>query len=531
MEIKNIDKYHEPLFLAELEPVEIVLDPSEVSKTVRVTVTDIHGETFTESYTADFDNTVTVDLKPIVAGGFSFAVPDIGEEIVQKGAEAAWKLSVAVGSEPPVVLSLKIFGCSGDAARLVSDIDMMYIPQDYILPLSLYKTDASDGVVFFASLDPVEMPHWIEGTGSPAVITRLVHLKDTPAAKERHFVVQLVPGVYSPEYAVRPGDFEQYLFLNRLGGFDNIAMSGSLSLQTETDHEVGEYEGREVQGESTVKRIWQQNSGYVSAKCVEAFSSLVCSGQIYHLEDGRWKRIVVTESDVQYDRSEDLHSFSFKYMHSESRATIIPALPSASSSGNTEPVPAFDLVTSSHQRHVYVSGSHVAIDRSLILRFPGTVPPDRKRYEVEISRYTNHRSKRYQKRITVNLDSAKDYVSSSGGYGAAVLPVSLMDIFHETFRPVLKFADPLDDAPSEWMKAPADPEFKACKYNGARLSPRNKNGTMYTATFAVRLKDRATGTRGNMTVFKIRLARSGSKIKIGGNRYNDHLAFSLKMNI
>ncbi len=320
MEIIDINRYSSPLFLDDMSPLEIQLSASEVTTGITFTLERPSGEEFSESYLGDFDDKVIIDLRTLISGDFSYSIPEVGTEIRQSSAKRRYSVAVTSPAGASRTVTLDVFACSEQAEEAVTDIDMMRIPEDYILPLSCLSDGAHSGVDFILSDGTTQTVEYLAGTtGEKAIISRLMRLSATPAAASNSFRVKLRGrDIYSPQYKVCKGSFEQYLFLNRFGCFDNIAMSGNLDLQADTSHELGTLGGKDIQKDSRSTKKWLQHSGYMSMKTVEAFASLICSSLIYHLKDGAWKRIVIVESDVQASLAEDLHSFSFKYKYTDS---------------------------------------------------------------------------------------------------------------------------------------------------------------------------------------------------------------------
>ncbi len=319
MQIINIDNYSQPLFLDEMGVLEILLSASELSTPLNVRVENSTGDNFSESYLADFEGKVIIDLRVLFSKDFSFELPEIGGEVIQGSATQTYTITLSQDEGSSTVLNLTVIASSSDASTTMSDIDIMKIPADYILPISCLSDGEHSGVEFITSTNSATEDDYL--TGNPdtqSLITRLMPLSATPADGAESFRMKLVGrDVYSPHYVLGKGHFEQYLFLNRFGGYDNIAMSGDRTFQANTSHETGKYGGREAQRDSKMTPEYLQHSGYMSAKCVEAFSSLICSGQIFHLQGGVWKRIVIIESDVQCSDADDLHSFSFKYKYTD----------------------------------------------------------------------------------------------------------------------------------------------------------------------------------------------------------------------
>ncbi len=203
----------------------------------------------------------------------------------------------------------------------MSDVDYLRIPRDYIIPVSLHNFSVRSGLIYDGSCDSIEQPDFISTTASgKGTVTRLIALPDSDASSLGNFQIRLECNsgtILSTRYQICQGSFEQYLFANRYGGFDNIAMDGALEFAPETSHEAGLYDGVRERISAETRHVYLQNSGYVTTKVIEAMSELICSPQIYHYVNGVFRRIIITESSVSVNSEGHLHSFSFKYTYAD----------------------------------------------------------------------------------------------------------------------------------------------------------------------------------------------------------------------
>lgn len=342
MTIKNQSKYNSAMFLDDLEPLELTLTTNERPYPVNIIVYTEEGSTiFTESYLADFDGKIIMDIASLFSSYFSYSVPAAGAEIAQSEAVKGFKIQVGYKTSASATsylsLAPTVFACAKAAELAISDIDILRIPRDYILPICCFHQGNHQGVDFLLpdKTETVE-DFLVSASGNTELVSRLEPLSATPAVSADSFQIRIVGReIYGPRYLVCSEHFEQYLFLNRFGGFDNIAMSGDLSLQAETKHESGLFSGQTVQQESSSVKKYSQNSGFMSKKTVEAFAELVCSSQIYHLVGGVWKRIVVIESDIKCNSGDDLNSFSFKFSYTDSAKTAYYSFAGGSSGGDS----------------------------------------------------------------------------------------------------------------------------------------------------------------------------------------------------
>ena len=207
----------------------------------------------------------------------------------------------------------------------MSEIKELRVPRNYLLPIS-----ASGNMSGSASLEISNLAgHVIEKLENlfPAGrISTVFHCIPNGAKSMRGTVVSRDGEklMTSPIYHVCDGDFEQYLFANKHGGFDNIPMNGLREYAPEHSFEtsLSSDNSRVLSSHSSIDRVYRQNSGYLSRDCIDVLSELFLSNQIYHWVDGDWKRIAVTRCDIVLRSSDHLHSVTFNYKYFNSNELI-----------------------------------------------------------------------------------------------------------------------------------------------------------------------------------------------------------------
>ncbi len=136
MTIKNQSKYNSAMFLDDLEPLELTLTTNERPYPVNIIVYTEEGSTiFTESYLADFDGKIIMDIASLFSSYFSYSVPAAGAEIAQSEAVKGFKIQVVYktsASATSYLLAPTVFACAKAAELAISDIDILRIPRDYI---------------------------------------------------------------------------------------------------------------------------------------------------------------------------------------------------------------------------------------------------------------------------------------------------------------------------------------------------------------------------------------------------------------
>ena len=302
------------LFFYELP--QIVISHTE-STPLRVTIsTDSSGTILDEAYWADFNQKIYLDIKDLVASELSHDIPELGEFTQQKAIYNIFYLSIEGAA--PIVFSVN--GFSSDAALKLSDADIVRIPEDYLLPLSLFNNASEYSIEYIFSDGSTANGGIVAAQNSGVgVVAGIIPLAQSPAAGKKRFQIKAVSEkstLYSPVYEITGGNFEQYLFANRYGGFDNIAMDGALSFVPNMSFEAASYSGHNEQVASESEYKYTQNSGYLSSTVIDLMSELLCSSQIYHLDkNGIFRRIIILESDLSSKSNEHLHSFTFQYKY------------------------------------------------------------------------------------------------------------------------------------------------------------------------------------------------------------------------
>ncbi len=193
------------------------------------------------------------------------------------------------------------------------EVDCLRVPQDYRFPFlrasaltTLMCRDAASNGVISSTVFPA-MNSW--GNISIQRIpdtSRLIQYTITGRNQE-----------YSPLLQVCPGHFEQYMFFNERCGFYNIPMDGALALQTTHEFQNIDSGSFAKKYDSEKKDVWEQNSGFLTKPVALLLNRMLHSRWIYHLKDGKWKRITITGCNFSMKSTDSLHSLTFSYKYAE----------------------------------------------------------------------------------------------------------------------------------------------------------------------------------------------------------------------
>lgn len=112
---------------------------------------------------------------------------------------------------------------------------------------------------------------------------------------------------------------EWFLFENSLGGVDCFRAYGNSENTAEHTHNVAEIEDDSEEYRVDTTRKFKKNTGYLDGKerlwLLDFFPSL--GKYVYHRNS--WRKITVTESDVNYEAKELPSNYTFTYRYSDAR--------------------------------------------------------------------------------------------------------------------------------------------------------------------------------------------------------------------
>ena len=322
--------------LAELKPIQVLECTPGSSVKVNVSVVG-GGPEIEDIFYPDSNLEVSVDIKTFASAILQFDdsfIEDISESSPtvaywQKDSAIPFRFS-ALPSDSTEEQIATFLVTPYSASGKCSDIARLTVPRNYIIPMQFpeayLNTDGKTKMT--AGTAEVEISvQQSTGTAYPSsVVTMLCNLAgsgvSTSLLKRLSATVVDSSGkgaepIESPILEFSDGDFEQYLFRNRFGGFDNVPMSGSRKLVPEYSFGTGVINGSVIGTSMTGKRFFSQDTGYLRRQTMEILSELILSEDVYHLDNGVFRRIVITESTLNLSSSDTIHSASFTYRYSD----------------------------------------------------------------------------------------------------------------------------------------------------------------------------------------------------------------------
>lgn len=348
------DGYNRGLYLDEVQDLGIpVTDLTRIRIAINnVTVLD-------NQYYPSFDGFIHLDIRDLVRSSTVIYIPTSGEheneedEMVHNrllhqvfgSAQTTITATTAAGNEAHWTVTIYAF--ERGVLQRMTDIDEMLIPKDYLLPLSLhFNTDEVYRAYIAAELisghrkevlfEPrqIDFSNGDDGDSWPyaCLFSEDLSLDDLPVRPDEPFkIVFHVTGAYSsftpipfdrdietPVFRIGSRPAEQYLFLNRYGNYDNVAMTGALYYEPEFEVENAHraYSVERVKG---FKRdAWRQHTGHLSKASLEALAELLLSPRIYRYVPGEGvRRIVIEEPSLTVNAKENINTASFVWRYAE----------------------------------------------------------------------------------------------------------------------------------------------------------------------------------------------------------------------
>ena len=268
----------------------------------------------------DFNGSLVIDLVPEIKNSYTPVLPGTAAALQQNYIYLKFRDE---DDDPGVYHYGTVNLFSIDALERMSDADELVVPENFILAVSYVQIDSinyayiatRNGRIDIKELCPV-------GNNEEGVFSFLRPIKSLnllPGEKFRVVIVRDGEAVYSPYYSVTSRDMEQYLFYNRLGGWDNIAMSGRLSIVPEYEFGRGRKDGKSVRTSAAITRKYKQNSGGLTRQSASALAQLLESPAIYHLVNGIWQKIVIDAAEITIESDAHIHSISFNYVYSDNK--------------------------------------------------------------------------------------------------------------------------------------------------------------------------------------------------------------------
>lgn len=299
------------------------------------------------TYTPNDEHRITVDVKDIILPLLAFELKDDSTPYVQENIMKAFSAEIYevgdAGNRKEFSFSVIRSGVdklADSAENFLKNNFLTWQPQvkavTYYSPefLTYYAAEACavkckaylwNGTGYTES--EITLAHLTEGCVYTipvqyAIIAKALNQKtpsyyDVWVEKEGGDRLTYVQRYYASD--MKSEEEEWFLFENSLGGVDCFRAYGNSENTAEHTHNVAEIEDDSEEYRVDTTRKFKKNTGYLDGKerlwLLDFFPSL--GKYVYHRNS--WRKITVTESDVNYEAKELPSNYTFTYRYSDAR--------------------------------------------------------------------------------------------------------------------------------------------------------------------------------------------------------------------
>ena len=344
--------------------IQVLLYPDALSMVGSMNVFEIYNDSKTDvvfalryhgaeqnivqhTYTPNDEHRITVDVKDIILPLLAFELKDDSTPYVQENIMKAFSAEIYevgdAGNRKEFSFSVIRAGVdklADSAENFLKNNFLTWQPQvkavTYYSPefLTCYAAEACavkckaylwNGTGYTES--EITLAHLTEGCVYTipvqyAIIAKALNQKtpsyyDVWVEKEGGDRLTYVQRYYASD--MKSEEEEWFLFENSLGGVDCFRAYGNSENTAEHTHNVAEIEDNSEEYRVDTTRKFKKNTGYLDGKerlwLLDFFPSL--GKYVYHRNS--WRKITVTESDVNYEAKELPSNYTFTYKYSDAR--------------------------------------------------------------------------------------------------------------------------------------------------------------------------------------------------------------------
>ena len=223
------------------------------------------------------------------------------------------------------------------------DIDILQVPEDYLLPMSIFNLWKGDnGVDRYNRVELISargketydsLMYYGASEYEACMATQLVKVSDVPHEVGVPFYMVITsytsengdPGggtphvINTPRFKVVKKKMEQYAFLSPEGIYYNIPMAGTLRHIPEYDISVLKKANSFEKTGGFISDLHEQNSGSLSRKTALALSRYLCSEMVYRYDPDKdlWRRIIIENPSVAIANSGGVYSLTFQWRYED----------------------------------------------------------------------------------------------------------------------------------------------------------------------------------------------------------------------
>uniref|UniRef100_UPI003FEFF5BB hypothetical protein n=1 Tax=Segatella copri TaxID=165179 RepID=UPI003FEFF5BB len=344
--------------------IQVLLYPDALSMVGSMNVFEIYNDSKTDvvfalryhgaeqnivqhTYTPNDEHRITVDVKDIILPLLAFELKDDSTPYIQENIMKAFSAEIYevgdAGNKKEFSFSVIRAGVdklADSAENFLKNNFLTWQPQvkavTYYSPefLTYYAAEACavkckaylwNGTGYTES--EITLAHLTEGCVYTipvqyAIIAKALNQKtpsyyDVWVEKEGGDRLTYVQRYYASD--MKSEEEEWFLFENSLGGVDCFRAYGNSENTAEHTHNVAEIEDDSEEYRVDTTRKFKKNTGYLDGKerlwLLDFFPSL--GKYVYHRNS--WRKITVTESDVNYEAKELPSNYTFTYKYSDAR--------------------------------------------------------------------------------------------------------------------------------------------------------------------------------------------------------------------
>ena len=344
--------------------IQVLLYPDALSMVGSMNVFEIYNDSKTDvvfalryhgaeqnivqhTYTPNDEHRITVDVKDIILPLLAFELKDDSTPYIQENIMKAFSVEIYdvgdAGNRKEFSFSVIRAGVdklADSAENFLKNNFLTWQPQvkavTYYSPefLTYYAAEACavkckaylwNGTGYTES--EITLAHLTEGCVYTipvqyAIIAKALNQKtpsyyDVWVEKEGGDRLTYVQRYYASD--MKSEEEEWFLFENSLGGVDCFRAYGNSENTAEHTHNVAEIEDDSEEYRVDTTRKFKKNTGYLDGKerlwLLDFFPSL--GKYVYHRNS--WRKITVTESDVNYEAKELPSNYTFTYKYSNAR--------------------------------------------------------------------------------------------------------------------------------------------------------------------------------------------------------------------
>ena len=344
--------------------IQVLLYPDALSLVGSMNVFEIYNDSKTDvvfalryhgaeqnivqhTYTPNDEHRITVDVKDIILPLLAFELKDDSTPYIQENIMKAFSAEIYevgdAGNRKEFSFSVIRAGVdklADSAENFLKNNFLTWQPQvkavTYYSPefLTYYAAEACavkckaylwNGTGYTES--EITLAHLTEGCVYTipvqyAIIAKALNQKtpsyyDVWVEKEGGDRLTYVQRYYASD--MKSEEEEWFLFENSLGGVDCFRAYGNSENTAEHTHNVAEIEDDSEEYRVDTTRKFKKNTGYLDGKerlwLLDFFPSL--GKYVYHRNS--WRKITVTESDVNYEAKELPSNYTFTYRYSDAR--------------------------------------------------------------------------------------------------------------------------------------------------------------------------------------------------------------------